>query len=55
MHAASHAPQWLGSTVVLTHKPEQSVVGASHAHMPATQTCPPLHASPQPPQLSESV
>ena len=41
--------------MVFTHNPEQSIVGAVHTHSPATQTAPPLHARPHPPQLVLSV
>jgi hypothetical protein len=36
------------------HAPEQAISPAGHAHAPATQTSPLLHATPQPPQFVAS-
>ncbi len=43
------------SVSVLTQTPPQSVCPAGQAQAPATQLWPPMHATPQPPQLALSV
>ncbi len=46
------APQLATSLAVLTHVPEQLVCPVGQPQRPAAQTCPPVHATPQAPQLA---
>lgn len=43
-HAVPQVPQFALSVCVFTHTPLQRVVPAGHAHTPATQAVPPVHA-----------
>jgi hypothetical protein len=49
-HVMAHAPQLVGSSVVSTQTPEQSVVPPVHSHMLSTHSIPPEQTMPQPPQ-----
>jgi hypothetical protein len=56
-----HMPQFLGSRLVCTHAPLQSVTAppppptAGQLQLPFVQTCPLAHFTPQPPQFEVSV
>src|SRR5262245_33116363 len=53
--AFAHAPQFMGSSVTVTHRPPQGSVPSPQTHSPASQLLPPMHCVPQEPQLSSSV
>src|SRR5687767_1088717 len=50
-----HIPQWVGSLVISTQTPPQSVSPPGHAHIPARHSIPPEQTTPQAPQLVSSL
>jgi hypothetical protein len=50
-HAMPQPPQFAGSAEVVTHWPLQLVCPGPQRHMPDWQLVPPVHTTPQAPQL----
>jgi hypothetical protein len=50
-----HAPQFFGSFATSTQTPAQVIWFAAQPQLPAAHTWPPVHLTPQPPQLFGSV